>query len=155
MPSKALKVATFGDYNPGKVEYFAVNSVPRGWLKCNGQAVSRAVYSDLFAKIGTTYGAGNGATTFNVPDLRGEFIRGVDDGRGVDSGRVFGSAQTDGLKSHTHTTTHVGSVGAGSDYLAWTTGDGGEPLNPNRFSGSTGGAETRPRNVALLPCIKF
>ncbi|WP_288077329.1 phage tail protein, partial [Pseudomonas sp.] len=89
----------------GMVAHFARNSAPAGWLKANGAAVSRTTYAALFAAIGTTFGSGNGSTTFNLPDLCGEFIRGWDDGRGVDTGRVFGSVQTDELRSHTHTYT--------------------------------------------------
>ena len=63
---------------------------PTGWLKCNGAAISRTAYAKLFAAIGTVFGAGDGFTTFNLPDLRGEFVRGWDDGRGVDGGRAFG-----------------------------------------------------------------
>ena len=59
-------------------------------------------YADLFAVIGTTYGAGDGSTTFNVPETRGEFLRSLDDGRGVDSGRTRGSAQGDGTLDHAH-----------------------------------------------------
>ena len=62
---------------------------PSGYLKCNGAAVSRTTYADLFAEIGTAFGAGDGSSTFNVPDFRGEFVRGWDDSRGVDSGRNF------------------------------------------------------------------
>ena len=67
---------------------------PLGFLKCDGSAISRTDFSRLFSVIGTTYGAGNGSTTFNLPDLRGEFLRGFDDGRTVDSGRVIGTAQS-------------------------------------------------------------
>ena len=66
------------------------------WISCNGQAVNRTTYSDLFSIIGTTYGAGNGTTTFNIPDLRGEFIRMVDasgSGRDPDGVRALGSIQ--------------------------------------------------------------
>ena len=77
----------------GTVAHFAANSAPAGWLKANGAAISRSAYAGLFAAIGTTYGAGDGSSTFNVPDLRGEFLRGLDDGRGVDSGRGIGTAQ--------------------------------------------------------------
>ena len=86
----------------GTVLYFAGQTAPAGWLKANGAAVSRTAYAALFAAIGTTYGAGDGRSTFNLPDLRGEFIRGWDDGRGVDAGRVFGSAQAHALQSHQH-----------------------------------------------------
>lgn len=86
----------------GVVLHTAASSAPDGWLLCNGAAVSRATYTDLFAAIGTAYGAGNGSTTFNVPDLRGEFIRGADGGRGVDTGRAIGSAQASSMAAHTH-----------------------------------------------------
>lgn len=78
---------------PGLVLPFAGSAASSGWLLCNGQAVSRTTYAALFAVIGTTYGVGNGTTTFNVPDLRGEFVRGLDNGRGVDAGRTIGSSQ--------------------------------------------------------------
>ncbi len=130
----------------GNVFFRAANTAPTGSLKANGALVSRTTYAALFAVIGTTFGVGDGATTFALPDLRGEFIRGWDDARGVDSGRVFGSAQTDDLKSHTHTVSTPGG-GFTSGGTTATAGAG--------VSGATGGAETRPRNIALLACIKF
>jgi len=143
------------------IQYFGMDSVPSGWLKANGAQVSRTTYSDLFAEIGTTFGAGDGSTTFNLPDLRGEFIRGWDDGRGVDAGRSFGSTQGHAFSSHTHGVSHnaqrwFGNRGsssvtnnpAGSDV---TIGFANASINTN----SAGSDETRPRNVALLPCIKF
>ncbi|MEW4951494.1 MULTISPECIES: phage tail protein [Pseudomonas] len=87
---------------PGEISFFAGAAAPRGYIKANGAAVSRTAYPELFAAIGTTYGAGNGTTTFNVPDIRGEFVRGLDDGRGVDPGRVLGSWQNHLYASHTH-----------------------------------------------------
>jgi len=86
----------------GAIQAFAMAAIPTGWLECNGDAVSRTTYANLFATIGTTYGAGNGTTTFNIPDLRGEFIRGWDHGRNVDPGRALGSGQAGANKSHTH-----------------------------------------------------
>jgi microcystin-dependent protein len=77
----------------GAVAMFPLTTMPSGWLKCNGAAISRTTYSDLFAAIGTTYGSGNGSTTFNIPDYRGEFLRSWDDGKGIDSGRSIGSWQ--------------------------------------------------------------
>lgn len=77
----------------GQVAFFARSTAPTGWLKANGAAISRTTYAALFAAIGATFGAGDGSTTFNLPDLRGQFPRGWDDGRGVDAGRAFGSAQ--------------------------------------------------------------
>lgn len=78
---------------PGMVLAYAKNTAPTGWLKANGAAVSRTTYAALFANIGTTFGVGDGSTTFNLPDLRGLMVRGWDDGRGVDVSRVFGSEQ--------------------------------------------------------------
>ncbi|TXH53952.1 MAG: phage tail protein [Desulfurellales bacterium] len=68
---------------PGTINAYAGASAPTGWLLCYGQAVSRTTYSVLFGIIGTTYGAGDGSTTFNVPDLRGRVIAGVDNMGGV------------------------------------------------------------------------
>ena len=86
----------------GAVFCVAVATVPTGYLECNGAAVSRTTYAALFAFIGTSYGSGNGSTTFNLPDLRGEFIRGFDNGRGVDSGRSVASSQGSQNDSHNH-----------------------------------------------------
>ena len=77
----------------GTVEYFAAATPPAGYLKADGSAVGRETYPDLFSAIGPTFGEGDGETTFHLPDLRGEFVRGFDDGRGVDSGRVLGTSQ--------------------------------------------------------------
>ena len=86
----------------GSVHMMATTTAPSGYLKCNGTAISRTTYAALFAIIGTTHGAGDGSSTFNVPDLRGEFVRGWDDSRGVDSGRNFGTSQSDNNKQHNH-----------------------------------------------------
>lgn len=132
---------------PSEIAWFARATAPAGWLKCNGAAVSRTAYAALFAAIGTAFGAGDGFNTFNLPDLRGEFVRGLDDGRGIDAGRVLGSWQADELKSHTHDYIGIGSYG--------TINRGGEYATATAATAATGGAETRPRNVALLVCIKF
>jgi microcystin-dependent protein len=86
----------------GSILTLAVNVAPLGYLKANGAAISRTTYSALFAVIGTTFGAGNGSTTFNLPDLRGEFIRGWDDSRGIDNSRAFASVQASTNLSHNH-----------------------------------------------------
>ena len=172
--SGALSFVSISGVPTGAVFYFAANTAPAGFLKANGAAVSRTTFAALFAITGTTYGAGNGSTTFNLPDLRGEFIRGWDDARGIDAARAFGSAQAEGtqLLSHTHSTTvtgyaQAGPVPAGSiTYGAGFTeknDDGNIISNTNTASltyttgaaSPVGGAETRPRNVALLACIKF
>jgi len=162
----------------GGIMYFAKSNCPNGFLKANGAAVSRTTYAKLFAAIGTTFGAGDGSTTFNLPDMRGEFVRGLDDGRGVDSGRTFGSAQDDRFQGHYHSLTDPGhfhytasAVSPGGYIRAAAEGaynGTGYPVAP-RATGititapATDGAdgsprtssETRPRNIALMSCIKY
>lgn len=180
---------------PGAVQFFAQPWAPVGWLKANGAEVSRTTYANLFAAIGTHYGAGNGSTTFNLPDLRGEFLRSWDDGKGVDKSRLFGGWQDSDNKAHQHygttsmagshhhsgTTqesgyhTHpVGRTGGGSGTHAAESvpGKGGElhggGIHQHNFSTDwvgdhshnfttsfSGGDESRPRNIALLACIKI
>jgi phage-related tail fiber protein len=89
----------------GLIAHFARTTAPTGWFKANGAAVSRTAYATLYAAIGTTFGKGDGFNTFNLPDLRGEFLRGWDDSRGLDSGRDIGSVQTGQNASHTHAAT--------------------------------------------------
>lgn len=101
---------------PGKIDMFAGTTAPAGWFKANGAAVSRTVYADLYSRIGTVWGVGDGVSTFNLPDFRGEFLRGFDDGRGVDLGRVFGAWQ-DGTWLRTIAQEWSGSdIGAGSPF---------------------------------------
>jgi microcystin-dependent protein len=90
---------------PGDIKYSAVNTVPSGWLRADGSLVSRTTYAALFTAIGTTYGAGDGATTFALPDCRGVFLRGFDSGRGLDPSRTFGSYQADRFAAHSHANT--------------------------------------------------
>ncbi|UNE54980.1 phage tail protein [Bartonella machadoae] len=86
----------------GLIGPFAMENLPSGWLLCDGRAYSREDYRDLFLTIGTSWGAGDGVRTFNVPDLRGVFLRGLDGGRNVDPWRSFASFQGCSLKSHDH-----------------------------------------------------
>jgi microcystin-dependent protein len=150
----------------GAVFYFAMNAAPNGYLEADGTAISRTTYAALFAAVGTTFGSGDGSSTFNLPDLRAEFIRGWDDGRGVDTGRVFGSTQADELKAHKHDIRVRGAVsshshridGPAETYVAAgssaSLGGSGSIYNDGGAILNTGGTETRPRNVALLACIK-
>ena len=92
----------------GAIQYFATAAVPAGWLVADGSEKSRTTYSDLFTAIGTLYGGGNGATTFNLPDLRGTFLRSLDSGRGIDPGRGIGTFQGGTNQYHTHGTTDNG-----------------------------------------------
>jgi len=138
----------------GSVTAFAMQQPPDGWLECNGQALSRTGFARLFGRIGTTFGAGDGATTFNAPDLRGEFIRGWDSNRGVDPGRMLGIPQGDLLLNHTHNAWQPGRDD-------WVQGGGGTQVAKQADNVPTGGnngpagSETRPRNIALMYCIKY
>ena len=153
-----------GGIPAGTIYWFASTTVPTGYLQCNGAAVSRSTYADLYAVCGQTYGNGDGSSTFNVPDLRGEFIRGLDSGRGVDSGRSIGTTQSDEFKQHNH-------IFAGDDWIGDSGGysyigthavdedsSGGGNCRDYRTkqdNTNNGGTETRPRNLALMPVIKF
>lgn len=222
---------------PGMIAAWGVNAQPYGWLECNGSAISKTLYARLFDQIGTTFGVGNGTTTFNIPDMRGEFIRGWDNGRGVDAnsvaktgsitngstsvtglgttaelavgmtvtgtgiaggttiaaivsgtaitlsanatatnasaaltfaGRMFGSFQNDAFKAHHHSFYRIPHFGIASgtaaggivaDQINSTTGfDTARDPSPTPTLGGindNGGAETRPRSIAMMYCIKY
>ena len=137
----------------GAVMAFAMNSAPAGWLAANGAAVSRSTYATLFAAISTTHGSGDGSTTFNVPDLRGIFVRGSGDQTisGTLYSKAFALKEADELKSHTHQYTRYAQLitrAGGGDNNIWASTAGVQTT-------ATGGTETRPANIALLYCIKF
>jgi len=170
--------------NPtGTIIAFADDAAPTGYLECDGSAVSRSTYSALFAVVGTTWGAGNGSTTFNVPDLRGEFLRGWDHGKGTDSGRTFASSQSEMIGPHSHTASSSGSTSsdgahthtvsvydsAGGSLVPQTANTGGSPAVSATTSSSgahthtvsvsttvnnNSGTENRVRNYAVMFCIK-
>lgn len=160
----------------GAVFHFAASTAPTGYLKANGDTIPNgsgtvqgvtANFSALYAVIGSTYGSAG-----QLPDLRGEFLRGWDDSAGVDSGRTFGSSQTDSTAlpnnpfgtsnpgDHSHSYDRTGENNANRD-------PGGAVTNQGAGGSSTSGGgahthtinggdpETRPRNVALLACIKY
>lgn len=157
----------------GRIAFFARSTAPAGYLKANGAAISRTAYANLYTAIGTTFGVGDGATTFNLPDLRGEFLRGFDDARGIDTGRLIGSWQADGLANHSHGGFYNGPNGSGNSYIngpgaiAASSGTGAFPttvsashdgIAANGFRTSTtlgSVSDTRPRNIALLACVKY
>jgi microcystin-dependent protein len=92
----------------GVIAAFGGSTAPVGWLLCNGQAVNRTTYADLFTAIGTTYGTGDGSTTFNVPDLRGRVAAGVDSGAGrISSNNALGNSA--GTQTHTLATSETPS----------------------------------------------
>jgi microcystin-dependent protein len=144
-----------GDGMPvGAVVPFSSSAVPQTWLFANGQEVSRTEYAELFALLGSPASSGNGSTTFNVPDLRGEFIRGWDGGRGVDVGRAIGTAQGDEFKNHAHRSQYANITPASFDYTNQGVEIAASGLDWSYPTTATGGNETRPRNVALMYCIK-
>lgn len=161
----AAALGAYRFFPPGAVVAFAAGTDPAGWITCNGGEQSRTTYAALFAVIGTTYGNGNGTTTFNLPDLRGEFIRGADLGRGVDTGRVLGSNQGTQDARVTDFRTAIdpaGEQGTGASFISndgeWSpwritgrSGDGNDIHIGFRTNGFT---DTRPRNVAMRYCIK-
>lgn len=158
----ALAKGISGETTSGTVMAFAGTQVPPGWLACDGSQVSRTTYAQLYAAIGNTYGAGNGSTTFNLPDLRGEFIRGVDAGRGVDPGRVLGQLQNQQLQDHTHISgsycdSCIGSVYPGGTYVSqvYVVGYHSNAMRSTIPVTGSHGTETRPRNVALQYIIKY
>ena len=159
----------------GMVTAFAMSSTPSGWLTCDGSAVSRTTYANLFGIIATTWGAGDGSTTFNIPDLRGAFLRGTGTA-GVSSdyvGPSVGAYQDDQNASHNH----GGATGSAGGY-SMCAGPGGGGWNAGCIVGegrhsaggytnytsaanhthsisSDGGSEGRPYNRGVQYCIKF
>jgi microcystin-dependent protein len=162
----------------GAILYYARNTAPSGYLKANGAAISRTTYADLFSAIGTTYGVGDGSTTFNIPDGRGVFPRGLDDGKGYDTGRTLGSYQADTVKNHVHPVTVTGA-NHGHDESQGTGSAGGGYYGKSTFGGGTstlsgqigasgtltmtgttdnntsGTTENLVKNIAWLCCIKY
>lgn len=147
----------------GTVLQVASTNVPSGWLSCDGSAISRETYSNLYAVVGDSFGEGDGATTFNVPDLRGVFVRIWDNGAGNDpdaasrtalntggaTGDNVGSYQADEYESHTH---QYSAFAAGATYEL-SLGTGVASAAPDTVA--SGGNETRPKNVYLNAIIKY
>ena len=146
---------------------FAGSTAPDGWLLCDGSAVSRATYSSLFGVIATTYGAGDGSTTFTLPDLRGRMALGLDNMGGTSADRVtniqadaMGGADgeenhlltVEELAAHTHTV-EIGSLTLADGWEDATTTNSG-PIT----SSSTGGDQAHnnmPPFMALNYLIKY
>ena len=161
---------------PGFIGFHASVTTPAGWLPCDGRIISRTTYAELFAAIETLYGAGDGSTTFAIPDARGEFLRALDAGRGLDPARVIGSVQAAAILNHSHTATttltdpghrHEWGNGAttasvGGSSFSGVSLTGGALNTAFSTTGITavttvtpnGGAENRPRNIAFPIIIK-
>lgn len=127
----------------GVILPFAGAGAPTGWLLCYGQAVSRTTYAALFSALGTAWGAGDGSTTFNLPDLRGRVLAGKDDMGGTSANRL--TNQTGGLDgdtlgatggSETHTLTE-GQLASHTHSFSATTSSGGAHVHEINFTGHT------------------
>lgn len=185
---KALQASSSGAGTPtGAIAYFPSTTAPTGWLKINGALLNRAAYPELYsygvasgnmAASDATWQAGqfspgDGSTTFRIPDARGEWVRGWDDGRGVDASRAIGSWADGQNKSHTHTATatsagaHTHSIlsnASGQSSASYATAAGVASLGVSGSAGAhthpitvtaTGGTEVSVRGVAWLCCIKY
>jgi phage-related tail fiber protein len=160
---------------PGSVMAYAGMTVPPGWLKCDGSLVSRTQYASLFSAIGTAHGIGDGTATFNLPDYRGRFLRGVNEtategagtrdpdaaarttmAPGGNTGNTVGSVQLDELKNHSHRLGNPGYSAGGGAAGAPPVNTWAVPAGEGQFSTlSTGGKETRPKNAYVSFLIKF
>jgi microcystin-dependent protein len=151
----------------GSIMAFAGSTIPIGWIICDGTEVSRVTYADLFASIATSWGQGNGTSTFNLPDLRGRFLRGVDGIAGNDpdaatrtalniggnTGNNVGSYQLDDLKAHNHTFHDIAYPGNPfGNNPGYTLGS---QARQTYNTSSTGGSETRPKNAYVIYIIKL
>jgi len=147
--------ATASGTPAGTVIYYAANSAPTGFLKANGAEISRSAYASLFTAIGTTFGVGDGSTTFNVPDLRGYFPRGwaddVGPGVGRDSGRTFGTVQTASGVAQSGGAIQFNEID--SSYPSGQIGN--RQTTPFQYNDGASYSTFRPQNIALLACIKF
>lgn len=169
-PASGFPIATSGSYvPPGAIVQFAANVPPTGYLELKGQLVSRTTFAALWAAaqagglfvadatwlaggVDGSFSTGDTTTTFRLPDFRGYFLRGWDDGRGVDAGRVSGTNQTDAVGPHTHATATASvSVVANSSTNPYS-GTGANSTGAVN-SGLTA-AENRPKNITVLFCIK-
>lgn len=133
---------------------FPMGIVPPGYLEVDNSLFKDTLYPDLAAYLAKKFNvAGDAAGYTRLPESRGEFFRGWDHGRGIDSGRAIASYQADAFKSHTHTPPN--QTGINSSSVA----TGAKSLGGNNYDtlynvGFTGDNETRPRNLAVMWCIK-
>ena len=155
----------------GSITIWPLGTAPSGYLSCIGNAVSRTTYAALFAVIGTAYGVGDGSTTFNLPDYRGEFLRGYDGALGSDpdaasrtdrgdgtTGDNVGTRQSDEFGLHDHDSVSGYNTLARGNGVLTPGGPDATAGELNSQSGESmqdaGGNETRPRNVSVLFVIK-
>jgi microcystin-dependent protein len=143
-------IVTLPDFIPvGTIVAYAGAVPPSGWLNCNGSEINRTTYNNLFSVIGISWGAGNLTTTFNLPDLRGRFLRGLSGSSNVDedktsrtalfsggnTGNNVGTYQSENYKSHNHS----GTTGTGNSKFYRTVENAGTSSAANHQTGWTGG----------------
>lgn len=156
----------------GLILPFGNTSAPTGYLACDGSAVSRTTYATLFTAIGTTWGSGDGSSTFNVPDLRGAFLRGTGShgtsnmaNGSAFAGQAVGSFENDQMQNHAHrgVYNYNSSIGTAQNQSPSTASNGSlntnhsnikEPTEYNNQGTPRVGDETRPFNAGILYCIK-
>jgi microcystin-dependent protein len=161
------QISTFGlPVPPGVILYHAGSTAPNGYLICDGSLVGKNQYSALYLALGGVNSPyGQSSVSFNLPDLRGEFIRGFDAGRGIDANRVLASVQSSQNLAHNHGMAGDDQLSFGAGTAGWPgTSRGAIPYDARSVYGggaqiwnttSDGETESRPRNVALLPIIKY
>lgn len=139
----------------GSVIAFPVNKVAPGFLELDGSVKSAAAYPDLATFLGGVFNKGDeGAGNFRLPESRGEFLRGWDHGRGVDAGRAVSSYQLDMLKSHAHEYSPMRGSGVVNSVSSKISAQSDANADNGATTAATGGVETRPRNLAVIWCIK-
>lgn len=152
----------------GSITMFAGSSAPAGWMLTDGTAVSRTTYAALFAAIGTTYGSGDGSTTFNLPDTRGIFVRGAGTQTisSVNYTGTLGAKQGDQMQGHKHSMTNASNLATYQLANVWAAAagsNGGGPVTATveapTTDGTNGtprtGSENRPANIAFNYMIKI
>jgi microcystin-dependent protein len=153
----------------GEIIALGLDTAPKNFVYCDGTAVSRSTYAELFSKVGTNYGNGDGSTTFNLPDFRGQFLRGQDDGTGTDpdaalrtstnggnTGDNVGSEQSDELGSHNHQYTWGANSAGGAVGMNQLYNFLGSANNiAAQTTASRGGDETRPTNISVRYYIRY
>lgn len=156
----------------GTIQSYGAAAAPSGWLLCDGAAISRTTYAQLFAVIGTTFGTGDGSTTFNTPDMRGVFAKGAGttnrtlgkDANGNFYAGTLGTYLTDKMQGHYHsplTTNYFITAGGAGDFLGISGGsaDGirsstGSPLTDGTNGTPRTGLTTEPQSLGLTYIIK-
>jgi len=138
----------------GSILMYGAATAPTGWLLCDGSAVSRTTYADLFAIIGTTFGVGNGSTTFNLPDLRDRFVVGAGTSYNINDtgGEATHVLTIDEMPSHSHSIHSV--VGGAVNDRALSNEDG---IQSSNTTSSVGGGQPHnnlPPYIGLTFIIK-